>query len=1206
MSGGARSGRKQLMSPMGQRHKCPSGREEWGESLMALSTKQRTDFAAAVKALRETSPGKEATMYTALRDLFVDILGYPKSSIVVDTAGVRGRPDLTVYAPGGAASTRVSWIVMEAKAEPGAVSTGAKRTKLYAEKAKYITTDTAYFVMVDPQRLVARGTGLGRQEHADIEIEWATVTPEAFEHGLEPLRAEVASVPAVMQKFRDGDESLIACDRLSIDENADAAIQLATRINRNVFFDTLTETTRLLQASTLSALAATRPQREEIKAKVEKFSAAYGGVNFRPYPISVEGRVRDGREKDLAHRKDAALLRRYLAQQPALSRLALDAIPRFAERAGLDPKTEAEKIERFFANETANLILARILLIRFLEDHGFFDVETPEGPLRRRYLCNGGVAAFQGMRGYFDFGYTRLLEEAYRTGGHFYSAAFDETEMDWIIALSDADLSRTVEWSLFRMARFDFATARGDLMSGVYDRFLDRKQRKEQGEYYTPPTIARYILDRLDLAESADILDPACGSGTFLIERYRQVVGEDADRGIAEYAEARRAVESLYGNDLNPFSAVLSQIQLLWHLLAFGSEVKNQGFPDLHIAERANSLVPGDLYDPTQTRFGEIDRTGYAAVAGNPPYIRVERSTELESHAREYFTSARERNGKTFGGVTVGGNAYTLFIYRALDHWCRQPGTDGPTGKLGFIVPLAFCGSDEAADLRALFRPGARWAIREIVDLELIWHEIFDADVLPMILIAEAKPAGDDDTVSIRLADETCLELHEGAKRPAFNFDKLPEQHVRYADLFTPDGRIMTRLTPRRVEILKKLRLNGTFRDAAMPYWTKRGKGGQQVALAQPGGIGAASWEEQRLIRYGLATRREVHTVAGGGHTVFKGENITAARFTGSPTYEHLDVLKASSPSIWSFQSILPPTLYALPLIEQVPVAAPFNPATVAVLNTVVVFGPRPDLTTVPFDAVLLSSIYSYFYVLTGRRSFQNKIRSHIYPTAVGELPWNEAIAAQAPTLATIREKLLTLCERRFEQVAGLRKEAAKLGLKALKDLVRSHPGAKISFSDAFKDEPQFTLTVGEIVEDLGSWSVRLEEDGEHFIVFDDAGLAQLAALGLSQMSGDVASRTSILNALVPVDEAMAEKLRKLHASFDAGALDEKINVEVVKLDAIVGKALGLSEKDIVDLQAEMNTDPFLSRVRPRYPFFRPRQYGRRINLEREHRYATV
>jgi hypothetical protein len=59
--------------------------------------------------------------------------------------------------------------------------------------------------------------------------------------------------------------------------------------------------------------------------------------------------VRDSREKEQAHRKDSAILRRYLAQQPALSRLALDAIPRFAERAGLDPNTESDE-RAFVAN----------------------------------------------------------------------------------------------------------------------------------------------------------------------------------------------------------------------------------------------------------------------------------------------------------------------------------------------------------------------------------------------------------------------------------------------------------------------------------------------------------------------------------------------------------------------------------------------------------------------------------------------------------------------------------------------------------------------------------------------------------------------------------------------------------------------------------------------------------------------------------------
>jgi hypothetical protein len=133
---------------------------------------------------------------------------------------------------------------------------------------------------------------------------------------------------------------------------------------------------------------------------------------------------------------------------------------------------------------------------------------------------------------------------------------------------------------------------------------------------------------------------------------------------------------------------------------------------------------------------------------------------------------------RAFPGVSIGSNAYTLFIYRALDHWCRQPGPGATAGKLAFVVPLAFCVSNEAADLRKLFRPDGRWSIREIVDLELIWPEIFDADVLPMLLIAEAIPAKADDKVIIRLADESCVEYHAGAKRPTFKFDHLPEQKL--------------------------------------------------------------------------------------------------------------------------------------------------------------------------------------------------------------------------------------------------------------------------------------------------------------------------------------------------------------------------------------------------------------------------------------------
>jgi SAM-dependent methyltransferase len=670
----------------------------------------------------------------------------------------------------------------------------------------------------------------------------ADITIEAFVHALSPLRAEVAGVPLVLQRFREGDESLIAFDRLSAPAGADPDTILAVQVARNVFLDSLTETTRYLQEAVRRALDTTQAERDEIRASLDKFEADFGKSVFRAYPISIESPAARGREKEAEHRSASAALRRRLSRQPAITRLTLETLPRFAERTGLDPSKEQDRIARYFSNETANLILARILLIRFLEDHGFFDAVTPDGPVRRRYLCNGGVAAFQGMRGYFNQGYTRLLEEAYRIGGSFYSAAFDESEMDWVFALSDPDLSRTVEWAMFRMARFDFVTARGDLLTGVYERFLDRKQRKEQGEFYTPPSIARYVLDRLrarGLTDDADILDPACGSGTFLIERYRQVVGEAADAGLADYAEGSAAVERLHGNDLNPFSAIVTQIQMLWHLLAFGTTVRRAGFPDLRISERANSLVPMTLLDPSQNRFGEIDRTGYGAVTGNPPYIRPERGPGLEAHAQEWFESPRTVNGKVFPGMPVGRNAYPLFIYRALDHWCRQPQEGQRAGLLGFVTPLGMCGSRETARLRELFQIGGRWAIREIVDMELIWREVFDADVLPMVLIAEACSAAEDDEVLIRLADESCVHREEGARKPTFRLADLPEHRVPYRDIIAPDGAILTRLTPSRTSILRKLWACHRLETAAQTFWSRRSRTGTIATTTEPTGAGA-------------------------------------------------------------------------------------------------------------------------------------------------------------------------------------------------------------------------------------------------------------------------------------------------------------------------------------------------------------------------------
>ena len=351
-------------------------------------------------------------------------------------------------------------------------------------------------------------------------------------------------------------------------------------------------------------------------------------------------------------------------------------------------------------------------------------------------------------------------------------------------------------------------------------------------------------------------------------------------------------------------------------------------------------------------------------------------------------------------------------------------------------------------------------------------------------------------------------------------------------------------------------------------------------------------------------TRRAPATLKKGGHDVFKGENITAARVSGDPVQRNYDVSKASSKSVWAHQDILPQTMYAIAIIEAVPVAAPFNPHTTAMENTVVVFGLAPTWRVFPSTLFCLSTIYSYFHVIGGRRSYQNKIRGHIYPTAVADLPWNDAIASHTVELTEIRDDLLAACERRFEQVKKLAAEAAVLGLKPLKDVVRDKKGAKIAKSETFDVEPKVIVALGELTESDKGWLLPLDAEGGHAIEFNDEELCKLAAAGLALSEGTELSWNELLSTLIPNSPTMAKALADLRETFAPEKLDEAIEAQVAKLDDIIGSALGLSADDIKEIRRDMAEDPFLARVRPRFPFFRPRQYGRRLNLERKDRYA--
>ena len=191
--------------------------------------------------------------------------------------------------------------------------------------------------------------------------------------------------------------------------------------------------------------------------------------------------------------------------------------------------------------------------------------------------------------------------------------------------------------------------------------------------------------------------------------------------------DAIAALEHIAGNDLNTFSAVLSQIQLLWHILGFKKEIEAQGFPDILVTAKVNSLVEQDQWT-SMDRFAELDQPEYDAVIGNPPYVRAERSAQALDK-RSQYEFERGRDG--FPGISSKLNSYALFLYRALDRGCKPADPDGHAGKVGFVLPVSLFDSNDTAPLRKLFAIGGRWAMREIVDLDGLYRQVSAADVLP-------------------------------------------------------------------------------------------------------------------------------------------------------------------------------------------------------------------------------------------------------------------------------------------------------------------------------------------------------------------------------------------------------------------------------------------------------------------------------------------
>lgn len=207
-------------------------------------------------------------------------------------------------------------------------------------------------------------------------------------------------------------------------------------------------------------------------------------------------------------------------------------------------------------------------------------------------------------------------------------------------------------------------------IASLYAIMMPAARRRRLAAYFTPPYLARYVIDTLVEAGIKPgehrILDPASGGAAFLVPLAARIASLGRQRGIHAKTIVQSITDTLHGVEIDAGLAKLSQT-LLSDLLS--AEIEASGIKVDGLIERANMLklgCPDLLYD---------------AVIGNPPYGRIQRPS----------SSLLKRYQPVISDGYV--NLYALFVEQALQ-WVR------PGGVICLIIPTSFVGGPYFASLR--------------------------------------------------------------------------------------------------------------------------------------------------------------------------------------------------------------------------------------------------------------------------------------------------------------------------------------------------------------------------------------------------------------------------------------------------------------------------------------------------------------------------
>jgi type I restriction enzyme M protein len=353
-------------------------------------------------------------------------------------------------------------------------------------------------------------------------------------------------------------------------------------------------------------------------------------------------------------------------------------IPKFGETLGLLRKeelkeaTELVKVfgivhNHIYANdglssqEAFNEVL-KLLFIKIEDEKNYTDPMVKFGITEEEYdqVISGK-----------ENGFRKRIEDLFDKVKRSYKDVFAESE---VINLKTTTLAFVVG----QLQNFDLRNSKRDVKGAAFQKFVYAHQRGERGQFFTPDPIIELVVHFLDPKPDEIILDPACGTGGFLVRAMKYVwekyFGHIRDKAKKREAEFDYALKHIRGIEINPPLAKVAKMRMI---------LEDDGYTGIF---SANSLDEWDVIRREAKESdvrGEVNKGKFDIIMTNPPFGTAGKITDrtfLERFDLGWKWKKEDGKWKKQNKLQNAQVPDILFIERCLDFL-----KDG--GRMGIVLP---------------------------------------------------------------------------------------------------------------------------------------------------------------------------------------------------------------------------------------------------------------------------------------------------------------------------------------------------------------------------------------------------------------------------------------------------------------------------------------------------------------------------------------